>query len=459
MTGYLIFGGCMAILVVVYLVIRKGLTPYNIDNMIFGDRETGSLGLTLSIFAAWMWTTSVFGSAETYSLYGVWGPVSYVLGACIAFGGLIGLLAFLRSRYPMVITWVEFIRLRYGRRSEVLLYIFAVVVPSYVLIEQGVGIAYVLETFYGSSFRIISFFSVIIATAFVFFGGMKTVLAGEKIAALIIIAGFAAGCVWVASSGGPELIERGAKAEGDVGIAGMISISALQYFIVAIVIAFGQIAFDPAYYIKAKLAGNMRSMVLPYVIGGIVIWGTITLVASLYMGRAATLGGVEVTELFKGPAKLVFSVVIIVIGMSTIAHFMIGLLGTFSLDLHGIVVGQSGSERDRIVFGRILIIAVGVACASITIALENISLLTIDTFCAIFFAAPCVALVFGCLSERNFGRLPIISTIMGIIGGLAVWMAMPGNILQNQFAGLTASILITLLIMLIGYVRRMPFDR
>ena len=71
------------------------------------------------------------------------------------------------------------------------------IVPAYVLIEQGVGIAYVLEDFYGSSFRIVSFLSVLIATGFVFFGGMKAVLREEQFTAVVLLAAFAAGVVFV----------------------------------------------------------------------------------------------------------------------------------------------------------------------------------------------------------------------------------------------------------------------
>ena len=458
MTGYVIFAGCTGLLVAVYLSLRNRITAHDINSMIFGGKEAGRLGLTCSVLAAWMWTTSVYGSSETYSVYGIWGPVSYVVGACIAFAGLIGVLVFLRKRYPMVVTWIEFIKIRYGRRAVIWFYLFAVIVPAYVLVEQGVGIADTLEDFYGSSFRLIAFFSVIIATGFVFFGGMKAVLAEEKIAALIIIAGFLIGAVWVIAGGHAAAVETHEIIADSSGFAFRTGMSALQYFIVAIVIAFGQIALDPAYYLKAQLLKSTKKMTVEYLLGGIILWGFITLASSVYMGYAASSAAGDIDTLFSGPAKGIFSTIIVVIGVSTIAHFMIGLLGSFSTDLYEAVVKPDGTDTEKIVFGRIMIIAVGLSCASITIALENISLLTIDVFCAIFFAAPCVPLVIGCLSRRNFGRLPVISMIAGTIAGLVVWMAMPGSILQNQLAGLAASILISLLIMLIGCVHRMQYD-
>lgn len=459
MTGYLVFTGCMIILIILYLAHRKGISAHSIECMIFGGESVGTMGLTCSVFAAWMWTTSVFGSAETYALFGIWGPITYVLGACIAFAGLIGMIVFLRRHYPKSVTWLEFIQVRYGRWTKLCLYLFAVIVPAYVLIEQGVGIAFVLETFYGSSFRIISFLSVVITMGFVLLGGMKLVIAEEKLAAAIIIAGFLVGAVSVFVGVDVTPVKLQAISMTDLGLAGRISVSAVQYFILAIIIAFGQIAFDPAYYLKASMAKTEKKMVWAYLLGGIIIWGIITLAASIYMGYAATAAGNEITDLFRGPARAVFSFIIIIIGISTIAHFMIGMMGVFSTDLYSTVIRQGGSEREKIIFGRVMLIAVGLSCASMTIALENISLLTLDVFCAIFFAAPCVPLVFGCISQRNFGRLPVMSTIAGIIGGLIIWPAIPFGQQGSQLAGVGASLLISLLIMLIGCVRRMPYDR
>jgi len=459
MTGYWIFTGCLVILIIVYLAHRKGISAYSIECMIFGGGSVSTMGLTCSVFAAWMWTTSVFGSAETYALFGIWGPITYVIGACIAFGGLIGMIAFLHRHYPKMVTWLEFIQMRYGRWTKIWFYLFAVIVPAYVLIEQGVGIAFVLETFYGSSFRIISFLSVILTMGFVLLGGMKLVIAEEKLATLIIIAGFVLGAVCVIAGTDIAPVKLQAISIDEMGMSGRISLSAIQYFVLAIVIAFGQIAFDPAYYLKASMAKNEKQMSWAFLLGGIVIWGAITLAASLYMGYAANEAGNEVTELFKGPARAVFSFIIIMIGISTIAHFMIGMMGVFTTDLHSTVIRQDGTDRERIIFGRVVLVAVGLSCASMTIALENISLLTLDIFCAIFFAAPCVPLVFGCISQRNFGRLPIISTITGIIGGLIIWAVIPLGQQASQLAGVGASILISLMIMLVGCVRRMQYDR
>ena len=72
MIGYGIFLGCAMLLGGICLSTRKQIHVYEAKSMIYGGGGTGNLTLTFSILAAWMWTTSVFGSAETYALYGIW---------------------------------------------------------------------------------------------------------------------------------------------------------------------------------------------------------------------------------------------------------------------------------------------------------------------------------------------------------------------------------------------------
>ena len=459
MTGYILLTGCGMVLAVICFIRSRSVSAYDADSMIYSGGSAGCGTLTCSVFAAWMWTTSIFGATETYALYGVWGPVSYVAGACLAFGGMILFLVYLRRRFPQAISWLNFVQARYGRRTRRFYNLFAVIVPAYVLIEQGVGIAYLMEHFYGSSFRIISFFSVIIAAGFVFLGGMKSLLSEERLVTAVILAAFAVLALWFLGKGQPlgEIEASGVPRAG--GLVSVTAISALRYFIMAVVIAFSQIVFDPGYYVKAKLARSTRQMAGAFIAGGILLWGSVALAASLYLGSACAATGAEVTDLFRGPARLILSVAIIFIGISTIAHYMMGLFAVFSLDLQEEITGDRRTDRERIVFGRILLAAVGVFCACMTIALENISLLSIDVFCAIFFAAPCVPLVIGTFSRRNFGRLPVIAASAGIIGGLILWVTVPGGPMQTQFLGMTASLVIPALIMLGGFIRRLPYDR
>lgn len=450
MSGFIILAGYGVMLGLIYLVLRKkgAFHKESVDNMIFAGGRVRPGILVFSVLSAWMWTTSIFGASETYTLYGIWGPLGYVIGASISFAVFVPVICSIRRRLPQATTYLDFLQERYGRATKFFFYIFAFLVSAYVLIEQAVGIAIVMETFFGSSFKWVAFFSVMLAALFICAGGMKGLIVNESIAFFVIVGGFLFFVAFFSQADGIHI--KGEITEGEDWLTEAVLIPACRYFAMAMVIGFSQLAFDPAYYIKGKMAKSTRQLKYTYLFSGVFIWGSISLVSSVYLGRAATGNGVEITGLFSGGTALIFAIVITVIGIGTVSHFLMGIMGIFTTDYYQAVLCPKATEHKKLVFGRVMTIAVGVFCALIAISLEDISLLTIDVFCAIFFAAPCGPLVLGLLTKRQFGNLPIIATSLGIIGGIVVWIASPAAGQWDQFAGMAVSLGIPVFIMLIG---------
>ncbi len=462
MEGYAIFIVYTGILLFIVGRTISCVKKESISSVIFADRKVGGMTGVCSVFAAWMWTTSVFGASETYYLYGIWGPVGYTLSACIAFVAFVNIMLMIKSRMYSKVTYLDYVETRYGKRTKIFFYMFAVIVSAYVLIEQAVGIAYILGIFYGTSFKILAFLSVIISVIFVIAGGMKSVLKNEMMTAVLIISGFAAACIYIMAGNGisDDFFNSVRTVNGHGYMSDVIIVPAVRYFIMAVVIAFSQLIFDPAFYIKADMLED-RSRIKPvFYTGGILLWGVVSLFSSLYLGWYITENDSAVTTISGGSEKLLFSIVMVVIGISTICHYLIGLFGIFSTDVYPTFYDGDLAEKDVLVFGKVLTVAVAIFCASIAISLENISLLTIDVFCAIFFAAPTVPIIIGCFSRRNFGTVPIISTIAGITGGLIVWTVTPGDQYWGQFWGMAASVAIPLILMMaLGYFFRLPYDK
>lgn len=451
MAGFMILSGYGVILGLIYLFLRKkgAVNRSSVHNMVFADGKAKSSTLVFSVLSAWMWTTSIFGASETYHLYGIWGPLGYVIGACISFGLLVPVMCAIRKRMPSAVTYLDFLEKRYSAKTKFFFYIFAFLVSAYVLIEQAVGIAWVMELFFGSSFKWVAFSSVMLATGFICLGGMKSLLVNERVATLVIIGGFLFFAGHFMKTESSSLVSM-VTGNGDSWLTEAVLMPAFRYFVMAIVIGFGQLAFDPAYYIKGSMARDARQLKTAYLLGGIVLWGSISLVSSVYLGWASDVRGIEVARIFSQKAAVVFSVVIVFIGISTVAHFLMGMLGIFTIDFYEAVLRPKATERQKLVFGRIMTISIGVFCALVAISLEDISLLTIDVFCAIFFAAPCGCLVLGLLSKKPFGNLPIVATSLGIIAGILVWIMLPGSGEQNQFTGMAVSLGVPLAVMLIG---------
>lgn len=449
MPGFLILIGYGLVLCLIYLYLKsKGrIDSRSVRNMIFAGGKAKDSTLIFSVLAAWMWTTSIFGASEAYLLYGVWGPLGYVVGACIAFGLFVPVLCSVRKRVSRTATYLDFLEKRYNRSTKLFFYIFAFAVSSYVLIEQAVGVAYLLERQFGSSFKWMAFLSVMLAVAFICLSGMRGLLASEKITSMVIICGFIVLAVFFMRNGvgEPEVISV-----RPAWNAATVVVPAARYFVIAIVIAMGQLFFDPAYYIKGGLAEDTSQLKRTYLIGGILLWGSISLIASLYLGSASAREGGEAIDLFAGTAAIIFAIVITFIGISTVSHYLMGMMGIFTIDYYRSVLRADAGEKEMLVFGRVMTVAIGVFCALVAISLENISLLTIDVFCAIFFAAPCGPLILAFVSRRPFGSLPILATCVGIIGGIVIWLAVPAASHWDQFLGMAGSLCIPILIMGIG---------
>lgn len=451
MSGFIILAGYGVLLCLICLILKKkgAVDSNSISNMVFAGGQAKSRTLIFSVLSAWMWTTSIFGAAETYTLYGIWGPLGYVIGACISFAIFVPVICSIRKRMPESVTYLDFLQQRYGKKTKLFFYMFAFLVSAYVLIEQAVGIASVMRIFYGTSFKWVAFFSVMMAAVFICIGGMKGLLANETVAFFIILGGFFFFLLFFIYTDEIHIGEM-ITGDGTGWLTEAVLVPAFRYFVMAIVIAFGQLVFDPAYYIKGKMAKSTRQLKGTYFFSGIFLWGSICLVSSVYLGWAFANKGEDVIRQFSGWVTLVFIIVVIFIGIGTVAHFLMGMLGIFTTDYYGTMFRPKATDREKLVFGRVMTISIGVFCALVAISLEDISLLTIDVFCAIFFAAPCGPLLMGLLSEKEFGNLPIPATSIGIIAGILVWVLVPDTGQWDQFAGMAASLGIPILVMLLG---------
>lgn len=450
MAGAIILIGYGLVLLGVFLFLkRKGrIQSQRIKNMIFADGKVRSGTLMFSVFASWMWVTSILGSAETFAIYGIWGPIGYVGGACIAFGLFMVVLCKLVKVMPEATTYLSFLGKRYSKRVKLIYYIFAFLVAGYVLIEQAVGVATFLEQFFGSSFKWIAFCSVIIAVVFICSAGMHGLLTSEIITSLLVLTGFAVGFVLILCEGNQvhTMIKNIDKSGWMIDVT---LVAAGKYFLVATVIAFSQLVFDPAYYIKGAMARDLKQLKKTYLFAGIVMWGSVSFISSTYLGWMSAYTDTAIPNLFFGFGKVIFAVLIVFIGISTVSHYLMGMFGLFTVEYYKDMLRPDATESQMLTFGRLMTVAIGLFCALTAISLEDISLLTIDVFCAIFFAAPCGGLLLGLFTKGKYGNWVIFATASGVISGLVVWAVIPASGQWDRILGTTASLLLPVIIMIV----------
>lgn len=445
--GYFLIIAYFLILLAIYIAMKKkyGNENQTILTYILAGKNIPTWLLTTSVFSAWIWVTTIIGSAEACVLYGITGAIGYSVGAAISFLVFITIILSMQRLMPESTSFLEFMGERYSRTVKDVYYVFAILTTVYVAIEQAAGISFVLSGFFETSYKKVAFLSVMISVLFVVLTGMRGVLYNEFLSFFIILIGFGV-FIFVLFQGFDmtelklgllDVKNNPNNVNYNPDVLNIASVAGIRYSIMAIVIAFGQILFDPAYYIKASLAKNPRAARKAFLLGGIMIWCPVGLVSAFSLGLISISMKIDfsnslnisadiptklITMFLGSPMALWFSFFIICIGITTISHYLIGIQAIFTIDYYKNKIKEDANESEKLKFGKVVVILVGIFCGLIAISLENISLLTIDMFCGVFFAAPCGALFAGILSKKDFKNLPMLSIFLGLAAGFYVWV-------------------------------------
>lgn len=437
--------GIMLTTLTLWIRKRRAGEKETILSYLFAGKNIPVWLLTTSVFSAWVWVTTIIGSAEAAVRYGISGVIGYAVGASFSFFIFILMILAMQKFMPESTNFLEFVGERYSSRVKNLYYVFALLTTIYVAIEQAAGIGFVLNGLFSTSYKKAAFLPVLMAIVFVVLTGMKGILANEFVNFFIVLIGFS---VFAASAFGHfemnllvdgllDVQQNPANVNYHPNVLNLASRTGLRYSAMAVVIAFGQIFFDPAYYVKASLARNKKEAKKAFLIGGILLWCPLCIASAVTLGGLSIANGIDFSDslnisadiptrlidLFLGkPMALWFAFFILSIGVTTILHYLIGIQAIFTLDFYPEKIDSAAGEKEKIRFGKGVTILVGLFCGLIAISLEGISLLTIDMFCGVFFAAPCSALIFSVVSRKDFRHLPIISIVLGLGGGFYVWV-------------------------------------
>lgn len=431
---------------IAYLVLKK--YPVNgktTDEFVLAGKNVPFGLLAPSVFVSWIWVTTIVGSAEAGVIYGISGGWAYSIGAIIAFGILIVILVKIRRLMPEGVTFMDFAGVRFSTLVKDAYFMLAILVVIYLSVEQAAGIALVFHGLFDISFKKIAFFTVMIAGAYVITVGMRGVLYNELINFFLISLGFIIFAVVIVNKFDMATLFDGLK---DVqsnpknnnynpDALHLLSKSGIMYALSAVVIALGQICLDPAYYFKAHIAKDEKTMIRSFVFGGIAFWTPVAIISSFVIGYVALSKDINLESVINrsiaistsilqtdfGPGiQLLFAALVFIIGITSIIHGLIGIQSIFTMGYYKDKIKPEATEAEQIKFGRTVTFLVATLCALVAISLEKVSLLTIDTFSGIFFAATCGGIFAGFWSGKILGNKVLVSIVIGILAGIAAWI-------------------------------------
>lgn len=473
--GYLILFGFAAIFISISYLVGKRFPVEGVDDFIVAGRSIPYALISASVMVSWVWTTTIMGAAEAGMWFGVSGGLNYSWGACVPFFIFIPLVIHLRKIMPKATTFTEFVEQRYGRTVSNIFFAFGIGVILYVFVEQGVGIGIAFSTIFGIPYWLGAFAPILIVTAYIAKAGLRGSIFNDLLQFFIISLVLLVTVPLVLKTLGVEAMYRGMmdvvqnpdNVNYNPEALSMTSAAGLRYGIAAVVIAMGQVLLDQGYYSKAISTVNTKSLLKAYIIGTIFAWAPIPILSGNVFGVATlSLGvgpgqGIELTSqaapfIMKliyggGLGSIMFVLMIFMAGLTTGGNCLAGAQALFTVDFYKKFVNQTATEKQQLRFGRKITIVLGLLVGLGAVLLEGVSLLKLDIFSGIIFAAPTSAFFAGIYWKKTSPSIAVASIFIGLASGLTAWFAIPNSDI-NWFVGNILSLTVPAAVVILGSV-------
>ncbi len=474
MTGFIIMFVFAVFFLSISTLIARKYAGEGVDGFIVAGRNMPFGFITASVMVSWIWTMTIVGAAEAGMVYGISGGINYSWGAFIPFFVFIPLVMLLRKKMPRCTTFVEFIRIRYGKKMSLIYISFALMLTFYILLSQGIGLGIVFNALFGMPYKFAAAIPIVIVSLYVSRSGLKGSIVNDVIMFFIISIILLISVPIILKTIGMDTIYNGmvdaatntANANYNPDALNLFSSSGFRYGIVALVVAMGQVMLDQGYYSKAVSTANTKSLLIAFLVGTILAWAPVPLLsgnvfgsAALGVGASVSGGELSITSdaapyIFKlvfgnGFGSILFSLMIFMAGLTTGADILAGAQAIFTIDIYKKYIKKEATEAEQTRFGKRMTLAIGLFMAVVVMFFEGKSILQIDIFSGIIFAAPCAPFIIGLVWKKVSSKTAIASILIGLSAGIAAYFLIPDENI-NYFIANLCSLLVPALVIAIG---------
>jgi Na+/proline symporter len=471
--GYIIIAVFAAIFIGLSFIVSKKFPLEGVDDFVSAGRSIPYALIAASVMVSWVWTTTIMGAAEAGTWYGVSGGFNYSWGACVPFFIFIPMVIHLRRIMPKTTTFTEFVKIRYGPKVSGMFFVFGIGVTLYVFMEQGVGLGIAFNTIFNIPYFVGALFPILIVTAYIARAGLRGSIFNDVIQFFIIAVIFLVSVPIIINTIGLDNIYKGMT---DVAsnpdnpnynpeALSMTSASGFKYGAVAVVVAMGQVLFDQGYYSKAIATVSTKALLKAYLVGTLLAWAPVPILSgnvfgvsliSMGIGEGAGVDSLSQAAPYimnlvygTGMGSVLFVLMVFMAGMTTGGNCLSGAQALFTVDFYNNLVNKNATERQQIRFGRIITVILGVVVGIAAVLLEGVSLLRLDIFSGIIFAAPTGAFLAGLLWKKTRPSLAVASVFIGLIAGLAAWIIIQDEDL-NWFVGNMLALFLPIVVIVVG---------
>jgi len=480
--GYFILVLFAVMFIVLSSIVSKRFPLEGVDDFVVAGRSIPYALIAASVMISWIWTTTIMGAAEAGMWFGVSGGFNYSWGACVPFFIFIPLVMHLRGKMPKATTFTEFVEQRYGRAISRIFFVFGVGVILYVFTQQGVGVGIAFSSIFGIPYAVGAFIPIAIVTAYITSAGLRGSIVNDVIQFFLIASIFIVTIPLILTSVGIETIYNGlvdvATNPDNINYnpeaLSMGSSAGLRYGVTAAVVAMGQVLLDQGYYSKAVATVNSKALLRAYILGTIVAWAPVPIISGNVFGCSVlALGvgegaGIDLTTeaapymldfvYGTGLGSVLFVLVIFMCAMTTGGNCLAGAQALFTVDFYKKYVNKKATERQQMSFGRKITVVCGITVGIAAILLQGVSLLRIDIFSGILFAAPTSAFIAGMYWKKTPPILAVVSIFIGLGAGLCAWFMIADQDI-NWFVGNMLSLFLPAIIVIVGsFFSKYEFD-
>lgn len=471
--GYIIMALFAFIFIGISFIVSKKFPLEGVDDFVSAGRKVPYALIAASVMVSWVWTTTIMGAAEAGTWYGLSGGFNYSWGACVPFFIFIPLVIHLRRIMPQTTTFTEFVKVRYGPKVSAIFLCFGLGVILYVFTEQGVGIGIVFNTVFDIPYKVGAVIPVLIVTGYIAKAGLRGSIFNDVIQFFIIATIFLISVPLIINHLGMENIYNGMvdvttnpenpnyNPEG----LSMTSASGFKYGAVAVVVAMGQVLFDQGYYSKAIATVSTKSLLKAYIVGTLLAWAPVPILSgnvfgvsliSMGIGEGAGIDSLSQTAPFimtmvygLGIGSALFVLMVFMAGMTTGGNCLAGAQALLTVDVYAGVINKKSTEQQQLRFGKRITVVLGIIVAIAAMSLEGVSLLRLDIFSGILFAAPTSAFLAGLLWKKTRPSVAVASIFIGLAAGITAWLVIQDPDL-NWFVGNMLALFLPAVVIILG---------
>ncbi|KAJ5391174.1 hypothetical protein N7509_006664 [Penicillium cosmopolitanum] len=446
--------------------------------MFMTANRTVRTGLTASaVISSWLWSTALLGSSFVGYSYGIAGPFWFAAGCSpmIVFFALLGISC--KRKIPEAHTSLEVVRIRYGRVAHVVFMVLCLVNNIFACANMLLGASAVITAVSGMHIIASTFLLPVGVTIYTFVGGIKATFLTDYFhtAIILIIACYFSIKAFSTDQVGSienlfDLVQAAAQRHPVSGnhegtYLTMTSKSAILFAILHTCSNFGLVIMDTSYFIKA-FSAKPSAVVPGYTIGGIayfaIPWALGTVMSSVALGlenqsnfptfpRRMTSSEVSsglvlpyaaITIAGKGGAAAVLLIIFMAV-TSTLSAQVIAVSSILSFDVYREYFKKSATDRDLIRSSHFGVVFFAAFSAGFSTMLHYVGIdlgwtlymLGVVTCPGIF------PMVFTVLWRKHSKAAAILSPVLGLATGLAVWLGTASRFFGEVSVATTGEIL------------------